>query len=175
MLLLLCGVVVSMFSEAEGITLLGNVIAISTSFSFAGLTYFAKKLNCQNPIGLSCVSNLMLAVIAAVVALLFEWGSVASLTQIQPTEWLVLLYLGVFQIGVSYALYYSGLRYTPVTTASLLCPLEMILGPVWTAIFLSEFPDTVGLIGFLIVVVGVLGEALLSVWRNRKGKPAGGL
>lgn len=170
MLLLLCGVAVSMFSKAEGITLLGNVIAISTSISFAGMTYFAKKLDCPNPIGLSCVSNLMLAVLTAIIALIFETASITNLMQIQPVEWAVLLYLGVFQIGASYALYYSGLRYTPVTTASLLCPLEMILGPVWTAIFLSEIPDTVGLIGFLIVTAGVLGEAVLSVIRHRAAR-----
>lgn len=167
MLLLLCGVAVSMFSKADGITPLGNLVAISTSFSFAGMTYFAKKLNCQNPIGLSCVSNLLLAVLTAIIALIFETDSITNLTQIQPVEWAVLLYLGIFQIGMSYALYYSGLRYTSVTTASLLCPLEMILGPVWTAVFLSEIPDTVGLIGFLIVTVGVLGEAVLSVIRHR--------
>ena len=44
----------------------------------------------------------------------------------------------------------------------MLCPLEMILGPVWTAIFLQEYPDAIGLLGFLAVTVGVLGEAFLS-------------
>ena len=158
MLLLLAGVAVSMCSKAEGVTLLGNLIALSTSFSFAGMTWFAKKLDTENPVGLAAVANLVMAV----VALAISRPDPGMLLGQSPAEWLVILYLGVFQIGVSYSLYYAGLRHTTAATAAMLCPLEMILGPVWTALFLQEYPDAVGLIGFLAVTVGVLGEAFLS-------------
>ena len=158
MLLLLAGVAVSMCSQAAGVTMLGNLIAVSTSFSFAGMTWFAKKLDSENPVGLAAVANLVMAVVALAIAR----PAPSMLLQLPTAQLLVLLYLGVFQIGVSYALYYSGLRYTTATTAAMLCPLEMILGPVWTAIFLREYPDPVGLIGFIAVTIGVLGEAFLS-------------
>lgn len=158
MLLVLAGAAVSMFSKAAGVTMLGNLIALSTSFAFAGMTWFAKKLDTDNPIGLAAVANLVMGLVALAIAR----PSPAMLVQLPTAEWLVLLYLGVFQIGVSYSLYYSGLRYTSAATAAMLCPLEMILGPVWTAIFLQEYQDAIGLMGFLAVTVGVLGEAFLS-------------
>ena len=158
MLLVLMGAAVSMFSTAAGVTMLGNLIALSTSFSFAGMTWFAKKLDTENPVGLAAVANLVMGV----VALAISRPAPAMLLQLPTAEMLVLLYLGVFQIGVSYSLYYAGLRHTTAATAAMLCPLEMILGPIWTAIFLQEYPDAIGLLGFLTVTVGVLGEAFLS-------------
>ena len=166
MILILAGAVVSMFARGAGVTPLGNLVAVSTSFSFAGMTWFAKKLDCENPIGLAAVSNGVLAVIA----LLIARPSMEHLLQLPTAEHLVLLYLGVFQIGVSYALYYSGLRHTSATTAAMLCPLEMILGPIWVMLFLHEFPDIIGLVGFIIVTVGILGEAILSA-RSKPSNP----
>ena len=158
MLLVLLGAAVSMFSKAAGVTLVGNLVAISTSFSFAGMTWFAKKLDTENPVGLAAIANLVMGV----VALAISRPAPAMFLELGTVQWLVILYLGVFQIGVSYSLYYAGLRYTTAATAAMLCPLEMILGPVWTALFLQEYPDVIGLMGFLAVTVGVLGEAFLS-------------
>ena len=158
MALVLLGAAVSMFSKAAGVTLVGNLVAISTSFSFAGMTWFAKKLDTENPVGLAAVANLVMGV----VALAISRPAPAMFLELGTAQWLVILYLGVFQIGVSYSLYYAGLRHTTAATAAMLCPLEMILGPVWTALFLQEYPDAIGLAGFLAVTVGVLGEAFLS-------------
>ena len=158
MVLVILGAVISMFSQAAGVTMVGNLIALSTSFSFAGMTWFAKKLDTENPVGLAAIANLVMGV----VALAISRPAPAMLLAQSPVEWLVILYLGVFQIGVSYSLYYAGLRHTTAATAAMLCPLEMILGPVWTALFLQEYPDAIGLAGFLAVTVGVLGEAILS-------------
>jgi len=163
MLLLIAGVVVSMCSTSKGVTLVGNLIALSTSFTFAGLTWFAKKIGTDNPIGLSALSNLTVGVIALIIAR----PTVLLFSSVTAIEWVVLVYLGVFQIGAAYALYYSGLRFTSGATASMLAPLEMILGPVWTAIFLGELPDLIGLIGFIIVIIGVLSEAVVSARFNK--------
>ena len=138
LVLVLIGVIITMFSTAKGITLWGNIIAISTSFTFAGLTYFAKRLNTDNPIGLSSLSNFTVGIIALIIAM--PTLSV-KFSSIELPEWLVLVYLGVFQVGVAYALYYSGLKIISADTASMIAPLEMILGPVWTLIFLGEIPD----------------------------------
>lgn len=166
LVLIVFGVIISMFSKADRISLEGNIIAISTSFSFAGMTYFAKKLNTDNPIGLASISNLALAVIALAVSFISKPDFTRFLS-VDYKEWLVMLYLGVLQIGASYALYYSGLRYVSAGTASMLCPLEMILGPIWTLIFFQEYPDVFGWIGFAVVVIGVLGEAVMSAFYDK--------
>ena len=164
LVLVLIGVIITMFSTAKGITLWGNIIAISTSFTFAGLTYFAKRLNTDNPIGLSSLSNFTVGIIALIIAM--PTLSV-KFSSIELPEWLVLVYLGVFQVGVAYALYYSGLKIISADTASMIAPLEMILGPVWTLIFLGEIPDLVGAIGFIVVIIGVISEAVVSAKMNK--------
>ena len=156
LLVLSIGVVISMFSKADGVTMLGNIVALTTGLSFAGMTHFAKKINTDNPIGLSCLSNLFVGVIALCIA----HPAPSVLFGIDLPQWLVLLYLGAFQIGAAYSLYYSGLRHTEPSTATMLAPLEMILAPVWTALFLQKYPDMVGLIGFILVIIGVMGEAI---------------
>ena len=163
LILVLAGVIITMFSTAEGISFWGNIIAISTSFSFAGLTYFAKRINTDNPMGLSSISNLIVGVVALIIAR----PSIDVISNIQLPEILVLIYLGVFQVGMAYALYYSGLKVVSAGTASMIAPLEMILGPVWTLIFLGEIPDIIGAVGFIIVIVGVISEAIVSAKHDR--------
>lgn len=165
MLLLIVGVVITMFSGSKGISMVGNLIALSTSFTFAGLTWFAKKINTENPVGLSCIGNL----IAGIVALIISRPSLSFISKVSINEWLIYLYLGVFQVGVAYSLYYMGLKQVSSATATMIAPLEMILAPTWTAIFLGELPNLVGLIGFIIVVIGVLGEAFVSSRHSHAG------
>ncbi|MCL2568552.1 MAG: DMT family transporter [Oscillospiraceae bacterium] len=162
LLILIVGVGISMLSRADDVTLLGNLVALSTSFSFAGVTYFAKKISTTNPAGLSCISNLFVALL---VFAFIQQPSYSLLSSISWVEWGILLFLGAFQIGTAFACYYAGLLYVEAKTASMFAPLEMILAPIWVALFLSQFPDIIGLVGFIFVIVGVLGEAVLSTRR----------
>jgi len=154
-----------MFSRAEHVTLFGNLVALSTSFSFAGVTYFAKKISSTNPAGLSCISNLF---VALVVFAFIQQPSLALFSGISGLEWMVLIFLGAFQIGIAFSCYYAGLLYVEAKTAAMLAPLEMILAPLWVAIFLGRYPDTIGMLGFALVIVGVFGEAVLSARRAEK-------
>ena len=163
MLVLIIGVVITFFSSGEGVTLEGNLIALSTSFTFAGSTWFAKKINTDNAMGLSCLGNLF----AGVIAMIIVSPTWQFVSQIQLTEWMILLYLAIFQTGLAYTLYYIGLKHVSSTTASTIAPTEMILAPIWTAIFLGEIPDLFGFIGFLLVVAGVIGESIVSSRANK--------
>jgi len=154
--ILSAGVIISMFSKADNVTMVGNLIALTTGFSFAGMTHFAKKIDTDHPINLSFLGNLTLGIITMLIA----HPAPATFAAISTTEWLVFLYLGAIQIGVAYSLYYAGLRYTSASTASMLAPLEMILGPIWSAIFLMQYPDWIGIVGFVLVIIGVMGEAI---------------
>ena len=156
LVILSAGVIISMFSKADNVTMAGNLIALTTGFSFAGMTHFAKKIDTDQPINLSFLGNLTLGIITMIIA----HPAPATFAAITTTEWFVFLYLGAIQIGVAYSLYYAGLRYTSASTASMLAPLEMILGPIWSAIFLMQYPDWIGIVGFVLVIIGVMGEAI---------------
>ena len=53
--------------------------------------------------------------------------------------------------------------------AAMITPLEMVFGPLWVAVFLHQYPDVIGLIGFLIIALGVVIEV---VYTHRREKSA---
>ena len=83
-----------------------------------------------------------------------------------PLDLGLLVFLGVFQLGLAYALFQRGLRETPAVEASLLILLEPVLNPVWTFLFAGERPGPWALVGGAIIL-------LATAWRTLFG-PGGG-
>ena len=161
---LTAGVVISMFSKAEGVTLIGNLIALTTGLSFAVVTQLGKDLGGDNPVGITAINNLFMA---AVILPLFCRDSVAQLFTMDTVGWVKLLALGIVQCGGGYVFYTLGLRYTTAARASMISPMEMVLSPVWVAIFMHELPDAVGLIGFLVIIAGIALEVIFTAQYER--------
>lgn len=161
---LTAGVVISMFSKAEGVTLIGNLIALTTGLSFAVVTQLGKDLGGDNPVGITAINNLFMA---AVILPLFCRDSVAQLFTMDTVGWVTLLALGTVQFGGGYVFYTLGLRYTTAARASMISPMEMVLSPVWVAIFMHELPDAVGLIGFLVIIAGIALEVIFTAQYER--------
>ncbi len=78
----------------------------------------------------------------------------------------MLVFLGVFQLGLAYTLFQRGLRETPAVEASLLILLEPVLNPVWTFLFTGERPGPWALVGGAIIL-------LATAWRTLLGSRAG--
>jgi drug/metabolite transporter (DMT)-like permease len=74
----------------------------------------------------------------------------------------IALYLGVFQIGLSFILYSIAIRRVQAIEATLIVTLEPILNPVWVYLALGEAPGQYALTGILLVLGGVLGRAIVS-------------
>ena len=161
---LTAGVVISMFSKAEGVTLIGNLIALTTGLSFAVVTQLGKDLGGDNPVGITAINNLFMA---AVILPLFCRDSVAQLFTMDTVGWVTPLALGIVQFGGGYVFYTLGLRYTTAARASMISPMEMVLSPVWVAIFMHELPDAVGLIGFLVIIAGIALEVIFTAQYER--------
>ncbi len=71
----------------------------------------------------------------------------------QAADWLVIVYLGVFQIGLAYACLTSALRHIPALEASLLLLVEPVLNPVWAWLVHGERPGTWALCGGAIILL----------------------
>lgn len=161
---LAAGVVISMFSRADNVTWLGNVLALLTGVTFALVTVLSKDLGHDNPLGIVSVNNLFMA---AVVLPLFCAGDIPTLFTMDTTSWIYLLALGIGQFGMGYAFYTIGLRYTTSARAAMISPMEMVLSPVWVAIFIGELPDVIGLIGFLTIIAGIALEVVFTLRYER--------
>lgn len=151
-LVIITGVICFMCSGTDASSTSGNLIALSEGVFFALMTVSSKKVAGTNPIGLTAVANLFTGV---AVFLLFP-GSLSHLPQITGQEWIIVLILGVVQIGIGYCLYNMGVLRTTPQRASIIALWEMILGPTWVALFLHEYPSPLEAVGFVIILVGML-------------------
>lgn len=69
-----------------------------------------------------------------------------------------ILFLGVFQLGISYTLFSYAARVCNPLSISLLSMLEPICSPVWVAVFVGEIPGPLALTG------GVMVITTLCIW-----------
>lgn len=157
-LVIFIGVVFFMCSGSDAASQKGNLIALTEGVFFALMTISSKKVAGKNPVGLSAVGNLF----AGAAIFLFVPGTVGKMSVMTGLDWVIMLVLGVVQNGAGYAFYNYGIQKVSAQKASVIALWEMILGPVWVALFLKEYPQPTVLIGFVIILLGMLMDALLN-------------
>jgi len=84
-------------------------------------------------------------------------------------EWLTLIYLGVFQIGLAYICLAGAIRHLPALEISLLLLLEPVLNPVWTWIIRGEEPGRWTMIGGAVIVGATIIKLLMDARRPEPG------
>lgn len=120
------------------------------------MTLSSKKVTDTNALGAVCLANLTTA---GVVFLLFEPARL-GFTAITPLDWILMLIMGVIQVAGGYGLFAMGIQTISAQKASLLALLEMILAPLWVALFIGTIPPMMVQIGLLVVLAGLLLETL---------------
>ncbi len=75
-------------------------------------------------------------------------------------DWLVVVYLGVVQIGLAYVLLTAALRAVPAFEASLLILVEPVFNPIWAWWLHGERPGTWSLAGGLVILSAVAARVL---------------
>ena len=68
----------------------------------------------------------------------------------------ILLYLGVFQIALSYIIFNKALRTVSALTANFVALIEPVLNPIWVYFILGEFPTFHGIIGWICIMASVV-------------------
>ncbi|WP_224247692.1 DMT family transporter [Hyalangium gracile] len=137
--------------------LMGNAIALASGVAFS-LTIMGLRAVTEGQVVLVW-GNLLAGLSVLVPAL----GGPAP----TPLDGGILLFLGVFQLGLAYTLFNLGIRQTPAVEASLLILLEPVLNPVWTFIFAGERPGPWALLGGGIIL-------LATAWRTVLGARGAG-
>jgi drug/metabolite transporter, DME family len=128
----------------------GNLIALASGVAFALCILGLRRLGGRNASAV-LVGNL----IAGAASLPGALGGPPATAR----DLAILAFLGVFQLGLSYALFARGLRTTPAVEASLLALLEPVLNPVWAFLLAGERPGPWALAGGTLVLLG-------TVWRT---------
>ena len=77
-------------------------------------------------------------------------------------SWLILAFLGIFQIGFAFIFFTKGIKHIPALEANLIGTLEPVLNPIWVFLFYGESMGKFALIGGLVVLGGVVLSAVGS-------------
>lgn len=135
---------------------LGNTLAAGSGVAWALTVMGLRALSRTSP---------EVAVSAALSGNLLAAAATLPLaTRLLPsaTELGVVIWLGVFQIGLAYLLLTRALPRVPALTASLLLFLEPVLSGVWAWLVHSELPSPTGLAGSAVILAGLGLQAALS-------------
>src|SRR5262249_50644562 len=79
----------------------------------------------------------------------------------------LILYLGVFQIGVAYLLVTEGLRRVRALEASMLLLVEPAFNPIWAWLVHDERPGLWALARGLVIVAATTAKAIYDSRRTR--------
>lgn len=130
----------------------GNIIAILSGLSFAGMVLFMRRQKHESPLESVLLGNLLTAFIG--LPFMFQ----GPLPQV--SGWVALSLLGLFQLGISYILYASAIKHVTALEAILIPVIEPLLNPVWVFLLLGERPGPWALLGGVVVIVAVTFRSL---------------
>lgn len=163
------GLALCLSSEVETTRLarapaLGNAVAalasLSWAFTIVGLRWLARAPSATPAASAVVAGNL----IACAVALPMTRGTLSG----SPADWAIVVYLGLFQVGLAYVFLTHAIARVPVFEASLLLLAEDALNPMLVWLVHGEAPGALALAGGGIIL-GTTG-----VKAAREGRGPGG-
>ena len=129
---------------------LGFGLSLFMSVSFAGTIVITRHQRHVSMAPATCLSQVLVFICAA---------PFASASSIGGKDLLLLMGLGVTQIGLGLIFLSIGARLIPAAEVGLITLLEIVLGPLWVWIFLGEQPSATTLAGGAIVLGAVVIQA----------------
>lgn len=156
-------------------TLLGDGVGLLSGVSFGMVTILIRKMNSAEPYiarqstaALWCLfyGNVLTGLVGLPV-LAEEIGSQGIPDWPLTAGWLLVVWLGVGQLGLGYWFFQHGLTRTPALTASLLALTEPVLNPLWVGAIVGETPSTGTMWGGVAVLSAVV---ILVTGMRRRAK-----
>ena len=129
---------------------LGLVLSLVMSASFAATLVITRHRRDVSMAPATCLSQVLVLLVAA---------PFVSLTGAGTLDVTLLATLGICQIGLGFVLLTIGGRLSPAGEVALITLLEIVLGPLWVWLFVSERPGTATLVGGAVVLFAVAFQA----------------
>ena len=143
--------------------LLGNLLALGSGVGWAltvvGLRWLGARAGGEAHGSVVAVSaGNVLAFLACLAPILLADAprEPAAVAPTRTTDVLLVVYLGVFQIAVAYALVTAAMRHVEAFEASVLLLVEPVLNPVWAFLVQGERPAALSLAGGTAIVLATL-------------------
>jgi drug/metabolite transporter (DMT)-like permease len=132
----------------------GNILAVLSGVTSAVMVVSFRAQKDGSPAESVLIASLFMTIFGFPFMLKETWT---------VTNWLIIAYLGLFQIGLAFVFFTLAIKHIPALEANLVGTLEPILNPVWVFLFLGENMGSFALLGGLVVLAGVVFNAVGSV------------
>jgi drug/metabolite transporter, DME family len=145
----LAGVAI-MVGGPGGASALGQGLSFLMSVSFAGVIVLTRHHRDVSMAPATCISQLLVFALAA---------PFAGVAHVGTLDVSLLATLGICQIGLGFVFLTIGGRLIPAGEVALITLLEIVLGPLWVWLALSERPGAATFVGGIVVLGAVLVQA----------------
>ncbi len=152
----LAGMSLFFVDKLEAGQLAGNLLATLSGVFFA-FTVLLIRRDAKDGSGDAIPSTTLGNVLAALGTAPFA----GALLHVSTAGALVLIYLGVMQLGVSYWMFARGVRRVPAAEASLISMLEPVCNPLWVLLGTGERPGPWSIAGGAVVLGAVALRTLI--------------
>lgn len=134
---------------------LGNVLVLSASFSWAIFTTFGRPLVLKY----GAINMTAMAMFAGLITYLPFYAVVptyTALSDITMPSWLSIAYLGWITSGLGYTLWYIALAKIPASRVAVFNNMQPIVTTLFAMVFFGIMPTPLFILGGLIVLTGVV-------------------
>jgi len=158
------GMAIFFLEQASLQARLGDLLGIGAGAAFALVAVLMRMKRDAKPIGAILLGNLWVVGIGATVTLIRNWGDWPGLFgfALSRAEAAGVVFLGVFQLGLSYFMLARAIRRVRALDVSLLLMIEPLLNPIWVMIFAAERPSVYALAGGSVILTAVVTYLLQS-------------
>ena len=133
----------------------GNIFAVFSGMSFAALTLLLRKQKDDSPSDSILLGN--------VITLFVGLPVIATGITLEMKPVILILILGVFQLGIPYILYTTAIKHVTALDAIIFPIIEPILNPILVFLIIGESLGTWSLLGGALVLGGVV---LRGIWKK---------
>lgn len=134
--------------------LYGNIFGLVSGVLFAGFL-LGQRRNAAQYQESSIFWGNVLGALLCLPALL------AAETALPATDLAITAYLGVVQIGISYAVFTYGLKRVLAVEGALLAMIEPVLNPVWVFLGYGERPSPGAIAGGIIILLAIAARTIV--------------
>lgn len=158
------GIAVMVADKSGSVALKGSLAALGSAFGFAVFTVALRWGRSGEMLPAVFLSGLF--------AIVITFGICQGLglsILLSPRDGGIAMGMGVFQVGAGLILYTLGSRSLPAAELTLLSLAEVLLGPLWVWLVLGETASVNTLVGGVILLAAITGNALSG--KRRKPPP----
>ena len=154
--IVLGGMVLFFADRLSLIGIWGNIMAVGSGVT---LSYFILCMRMQknaSPIETVILGNIT----TMLICIPFYFSQVPTVVDLS-----ILLYMGVLQIGLSFVIFSTAIKFVPAIDAVLIQTFDPLLNPLWVYLVIGEVPGRWAIAGGIIVLTAV---TVRNIYSNKK-------